>query len=254
VPGQRRLAISRLRVPNLDGSVGTAAGNLCSIGTPRHRRDPEIVRSQDTNQQKQRGKNLGEKNLEKTKRTRLSARSASTGNLQIASPKSWWSCHRYRWQFAFHRGSMPPSWHCICEKSVHESTENRRKNLGEKLTLASARSASIGNLQIASPKSWWFRPYCRWQFVFHRDSTPQSRHWNCKKSGQQLTATERGKLGGKEFGKNKTYESECPVPSTPKYYIFKSSKFVSMFEHAYPKKSHLFEWPVSLEEVREAKD
>jgi len=66
VPGQRRLAFSRLRVPNLDGSVATAAGNLFSIGTQRHAADPEIVRSQDTNQQKQRGKNLGRKNLEKT--------------------------------------------------------------------------------------------------------------------------------------------------------------------------------------------
>ena len=31
---------------------------------------------------------LGENNLKKEKRTRLSARSGSTGNLQIASPKS----------------------------------------------------------------------------------------------------------------------------------------------------------------------
>ena len=62
---QRRLAISRLRVPNLDGFVDTAAGDLFSIGTPRHRKDPEIVRSQDTNQQKQRGKHWGNKNLEK---------------------------------------------------------------------------------------------------------------------------------------------------------------------------------------------
>ena len=80
-PCQRRLAISRLRVPNLDGLVDTAAGNLLSIGTPRHRVDPAIVRSQDTNQQKQR-----EKNREKL--TGPSGRSASTGNLQIASPKS----------------------------------------------------------------------------------------------------------------------------------------------------------------------
>jgi len=46
VPGQRRLAISRLRVPNLDGLVPTAAGNLLSIGTPRHRIDTVFVRSQ----------------------------------------------------------------------------------------------------------------------------------------------------------------------------------------------------------------
>ena len=49
------------------------------------------------------------------------------------------------------------------------------------------------------------------------------------------------------------YESECPVPSTRKNYIFKSSNFVSMFEHAYPKKGHLFEWLVSLE-LRQAQD
>ena len=81
VAGQRRLAISRSRVPNLDSVVITAAGNLLSIGAPRHREDTEIVGSQDTNQQKQRGKN-------RKKLTRLSARSPSTGNFQIASPKS----------------------------------------------------------------------------------------------------------------------------------------------------------------------
>ena len=58
----RRLAISRLRVPNLDGFVDTTAGNLLSIGAPRHRPDPEITRSHQTNQQKQRGKYL-KKNL-----------------------------------------------------------------------------------------------------------------------------------------------------------------------------------------------
>jgi len=63
VPGQRRLAISRSRVPNLDSVVITAAGNLLSIGAPRHREDPEIARSQHTNQQKLRGKYL-EKNLQ----------------------------------------------------------------------------------------------------------------------------------------------------------------------------------------------
>jgi len=62
---QRRLAISRLRVPNLDGFVDTAAGDLFSNGTPRHRKDPEIVRNQDTNPQKKRGKHLGNKNLVK---------------------------------------------------------------------------------------------------------------------------------------------------------------------------------------------
>ena len=62
VAGQRRLATSRLRVPNLDGVVPATAGNLLSIGAPRHSRDPEIARSQNTNRQKQRGKNLEKKN------------------------------------------------------------------------------------------------------------------------------------------------------------------------------------------------
>jgi len=52
VPGQRRLAISRFRVPNLDGVVPTAAGNFLSIGAPRHRIDTVFVRSKYTNQQK----------------------------------------------------------------------------------------------------------------------------------------------------------------------------------------------------------
>ena len=65
VPGQRRLAISRLRVPNLDGLVDTAAGNLFSIGAPRHRVNPDIVTSQDTNQLNHGGKNLREKDLKK---------------------------------------------------------------------------------------------------------------------------------------------------------------------------------------------
>ena len=70
VPGHRWLAISRLRVPNFDGFVPTATGNLLSIGAPRHWSDPEIARSQKTNQQKQREKNR--ENL-----TCPSARSAS---------------------------------------------------------------------------------------------------------------------------------------------------------------------------------
>jgi len=51
VPGQGRLAISRLQVPNLDGFVIATAGNLFSIGASRHRPDPELARSQHTNQQ-----------------------------------------------------------------------------------------------------------------------------------------------------------------------------------------------------------
>ena len=72
VPGHRRLAISGSRVPNLDGAVATAAGNLLSIGTPRHWIDTEIARSQHTNQHKK-----GRQNLKKL--TIPSGR--STGNL-----------------------------------------------------------------------------------------------------------------------------------------------------------------------------
>ena len=80
-PHQRRLAISRLRVPNLDGFVPTDAGNLLSIGAPRHRKDPVIVRSQYTNQQKQRGENF-------KKLTFPSAPSASSRN-------GLWKCPRF---------------------------------------------------------------------------------------------------------------------------------------------------------------
>jgi len=62
-PCQRRLAISRLQVPNLDGCVIATAGNLLSIGTPHHRVDTVFVRSQYTNQQKPGGKTWG-KNLQ----------------------------------------------------------------------------------------------------------------------------------------------------------------------------------------------
>ena len=56
MPGQRRLVTSRLRVPNLDGFVITAAGNMLSIRAPRHSRDPEIARSHLTNRQSREGK------------------------------------------------------------------------------------------------------------------------------------------------------------------------------------------------------
>ena len=71
VPGQRRLAISRLRVPNLDGFVIATAGNLLSIGAPRHRVYTVFVRSQyriNRNQEEKLGGKL----------TRPSARSPGT--------------------------------------------------------------------------------------------------------------------------------------------------------------------------------
>jgi len=67
-----------------------------------------------------------------SKCTFASAQSASTRNFQIASPKSWWCCHDYRSQFAFHRGSTPQSRPCKCNKSGHGSTAVRGKTLGEK--------------------------------------------------------------------------------------------------------------------------
>ena len=157
--------------------------------------------------------------------TPMSGQSASTGNLQIASPISWWFRPHCRWQFAFHRGSTPQNRHCICEKSVDESTDVDRgktsKNLPSrvpphcrlaltkkltkmkrKLTCSCAPSASTGNLQIASPKSWWFRRYCRWQFAFHRDSTPQKGPWDCKKSGHESTERERETLRNELETKN----------------------------------------------------
>ena len=57
VSGQRRLAISRLRVPNLDGHVIATAGNLLSVGAQRHRPNTVIARNQYTNQQKKEVKN-----------------------------------------------------------------------------------------------------------------------------------------------------------------------------------------------------
>jgi len=127
VPGHRRLEISRLRVPNLDGFVPTTAGNLLSIGAPRHWHDPEIERSQETNQQKQKGKN-------RKKLTRTSARSASTRIQKCQSippTRSSPSCHSCRWP-AYHPCSMQPTSTCNCEKSANESTETEKKKLGKK--------------------------------------------------------------------------------------------------------------------------
>ena len=163
MPSQRRLAIWRLQVPNLDGTVPATAGNLLSIGTQRHRSDPEIR-----------------------------------------------------------------------EKSVKKSTEIRRKNLQKKLTSPSAPSASTGNLQIPSPKSWWCCPNCRWQFVFHRGSKPLTRPWNCEKSGAESTETERKKQG-------KTYSPKCPVIGHSLTYILKSLTIISFSSICLSTKSYLFE-------------
>jgi len=72
-----------------------------------------------------------------------------------------------------------------------------------KKSYRSGQSVSTGNLQIARPKSWWCRHNCRWQFVFHRDSTPLKGPWNCKESEHKSTETERGKIRGKRIWKKK---------------------------------------------------
>ena len=92
------------------------------------------------------------------------------------------------------------SGHCRLALKKKEITKIKRK-----LTSPCAPSASTGNLQIASPKSWWYCPSCCWQFAFHRGSTPLKRHCNCEKSvHESSTETEREKQG-------KTYPPECLV-------------------------------------------
>ena len=108
----------------------------------------------------------------------------------------------------------------------------------KKLTETSARSASTGNLQIASPKSWWSCPYCRLQFAFHRDSTPLNRPWNCKKSAHKSTQTERKKL-------KKTYISECPVTGHSQKCILKSLTFTSFSSMYLSTTSCIFECSIS---------
>jgi len=102
----------------------------------------------------------------------------------------------------------------------------------------SAPSASTGNLQIASPKSWWCCPNSRWQFVFHRGSTPQSRAWNCKKSGHESTEPWREKLQGKKIRKKNVRARVLGHRALAKVhdeiiYIF------MFFEHLFLKKSHI---------------
>ena len=184
MPGHRRLAISRSRVPNLDGCVIAAAGNLLSIGAPRHWRDPVFVRSQHTNQQKQRG-NTWEKNLH----IRVPGhRALAKGYDEIMYIFMFFEhlflkkSHIFEWPVS---QTLRQKDDCDVNSLAYWSKRKKHDCVVDflsywlkKLTLPSARRASTGNLQIASPKSWWFSPHCRWQFAFHRGSTPQSRPWN----------------------------------------------------------------------------
>ena len=211
MPGQRRMAISRLRVPNLDGAVLAAACNFFAIGAPRHWFDPEIVRSQDTNKQKQRGKNLG-------KLTNSSARS-----LGIRKRTFWnlWHLNHFRAYVYQQKVTFSSSLY----SQVFNSTKENvffvifLSCSSKKRTCTSGRSGSIGNRQIASPKSWWFYHRWRWQFAFRRGSTPLI--WPCNREqwAHESTEIERGKLEKKQFTNpcarskswKKTYKFECPV-------------------------------------------
>ena len=115
---------------------------------------------------------------------------------------------------------------------------SRERNTWKKLTGPSGLSASTGNLQIVSPKSWWYCPRCRWQFAFHRDSTPLNRPWNCKKSAHKSTQTERKKL-------KKTYISECPVTGHSQKCILKSLTFTSFSSMYLSTTSCIFECSIS---------
>ena len=141
MPGQGRLAISRLRVPNLDGFVIAAAGNLLSIRAPRHRCNTVFVKSQYTNQQKPGGKTWG-KNLH----------ARVPGQRRLAN-------RTFLSLLLFYIFSICLSKKVTFSSGLMDTPKNRtfvfffHSILIKKLTLASARSASTGNLQIASTKS-----------------------------------------------------------------------------------------------------
>jgi len=141
VPPQRRLAISRLRVPNLDGFVIAAAGNLFSIGTPHHRVDAEnCKKSGHKSTETERGKLEGKKTWKKNIPARVPASTRTQKRLSSPPTRSSPSCHRCRWP-AYPPRSMPPTSPCNCEKSTHKSIKaERQKTCEEKLTCPSARS------------------------------------------------------------------------------------------------------------------
>ena len=169
--GQGRLAIWRLRVPNLDGSVIAAAGNLLSIGALRHWTDPEIVRSHHTNQQNKRGKlektypfecpvtvdsHLQKNLIKKNLLARVPGHRAlvnvplETFYIYVIS-SVYLSTTSYLFElFILQALKKGTCFFCCCSGI-----------LIKKLTVASGRSASTGILQIASPKSWWFCHDCR---------------------------------------------------------------------------------------------
>ena len=79
--GQRRLALTGGNVPDFDGSVVATTSDKFAVRRKSDGGDPVTETSQHMKHTER------EKDHQK-KLTRPSARSASTGNLQVASPKS----------------------------------------------------------------------------------------------------------------------------------------------------------------------
>ena len=103
-----------------------------------------------------------------------------------------------------------------------------------------ARSASTGNLQIASPKSWWCGPY--WRGNFFSIGTPRHRVDPKIVSSQDTNQQkQRGKHLGKKNLKKKTHESECSVTGHSQEYILKFT-FISFSSMYLSKTSYLCVW------------
>jgi len=100
-------------------------------------------------------------------------------------------------QFQGPFSGVEPRWKGNCQRQLGQ----HHQDLGLAIWGFPVDAASTGNLQTASPKSWWFRRHCRWRFVFQRDSTPQKGPWNCKKSRHESTEKERETLREQELGK-----------------------------------------------------
>jgi len=80
-----------------------------------------------------------------------------------------------------------------CKTNRQRQCRQNHQDLGLAVWRLPVDAASTGNLQIASPKSWWFCHDCCWQFSFHRGSTPLNGPWNCEKSSHKWSEPERKK-------------------------------------------------------------
>jgi len=79
------------------------------------------------------------------------------------------------------------------KKNRQRQCRRNHQDLGLAVWRLPVDAASTCNLQTASPKSWWCCPR-RWQFAFHRGSTPMNGPWNCEKSAHESTEWERKKM------------------------------------------------------------